>query len=876
MRSAVLLQLLAATASWALAKRDYDAYDYYAVHLRRDVSPADLAAHLGFEFDGQIGELRDHYLLKAPKHSQDLLQDALLKHKRRKRELGSSEHHVLDAVRFNQKQERRQRLFKRTPPPVRKDALLPRADTNTPPLESYVEKGKEIAQTLDIKDPIFQEQWHIYNHVYPGNDLNVTGVWLQGITGKNSTVCIVDDGLDMDSDDIRDNYFPGGSYDFNDQVEEPKPRLSDDTHGTRCAGEVAAVRNDVCGVGVAYDARIAAERILSGPISDADEATSLIYSFQENQIYSCSWGPTDDGQSMDAPGILIQRSMITGIQQGRGGKGSIYVFAIGNGAANDDNCNFDGYTNSIYSVSVGAFTHQGEHPYYSEACSAAMVVTPSSGGSEHIHTTNVGKNVCSASHGGTSAAGPLAAGVYALVLSVRPDLNWRDIQWLTVMTAVPGNLLEQDKDGWVDTPFGRKYSHQFGYGKLDAWAMVETAKNWTSVKPQAWLFSPWLHIRQAIPQGDKGLTASFNVTKEMMQTSNLERLEHVTVTMNVEHQRRGDLSVELRSPAGIVSHLATHRRQDNYAGGYDDWTFMSVAHWGESAIGTWTVVVKDTEVNDKTGNFTDFRLKLWGESIDASRAKLLPLPGDDDDADHDKETVTSSVTPGTTSVAVPTHTGPPGGNPSGHIDRPVNSKITSDDIATSDPALTSIPLPTSVLSTTPVNSPTDAATTTTSPTPEPTSLPDSSQEEDKETEAEHEHEYEHEHFLPSAFPTFGVSKRTQVWIYGAATLILVFCVSLCAWWLANRARRRRNARDEYEFEVLDDGDDDDGAANGAVPGAKAKKRRGGELYDAFAEDSADEDVFSLGDEEDEERRYRDERGGRESEEMLGEKRSVRE
>ncbi|KAJ9619968.1 pheromone processing endoprotease [Taxawa tesnikishii (nom. ined.)] len=793
MRSAVLLQLLAATASWALAKRDYDAYDYYAVHLRRDVSPADLAAHLGFEFDGQIGELRDHYLLKAPKHSQDLLQDALLKHKRRKRELGSSEHHVLDAVRFNQKQERRQRL---------KDALLPRADTNTPPLESYVEKGKEIAQTLDIKDPIFQEQWHIYNHVYPGNDLNVTGVWLQGITGKNSTVCIVDDGLDMDSDDIRDNYFPGGSYDFNDQVEEPKPRLSDDTHGTRCAGEVAAVRNDVCGVGVAYDARIAAERILSGPISDADEATSLIYSFQENQIYSCSWGPTDDGQSMDAPGILIQRSMITGIQQGRGGKGSIYVFAIGNGAANDDNCNFDGYTNSIYSVSVGAFTHQGEHPYYSEACSAAMVPWWDIRGR------------------------PLAAGVYALVLSVRPDLNWRDIQWLTVMTAVPGNLLEQDKDGWVDTPFGRKYSHQFGYGKLDAWAMVETAKNWTSVKPQAWLFSPWLHIRQAIPQGDKGLTASFNVTKEMMQTSNLERLEHVTVTMNVEHQRRGDLSVELRSPAGIVSHLATHRRQDNYAGGYDDWTFMSVAHWGESAIGTWTVVVKDTEVNDKTGNFTDFRLKLWGESIDASRAKLLPLPGDDDDADHDKETVTSSVTPGTTSVA-----------------------ITSDDIATSDPALTSIPLPTSVLSTTPVNSPTDAATTTTSPTPEPTSLPDSSQEEDKETEAEHEHEYEHEHFLPSAFPTFGVSKRTQVWIYGAATLILVFCVSL-----------RRNARDEYEFEVLDDGDDDDGAANGAVPGAKAKKRRGGELYDAFAEDSADEDVFSLGDEEDEERRYRDERG----------------
>lgn len=82
--------------------------------------------------------------------------------------------------------------------------------------------------------------------------------------------------------------------------------------------------------------------------------------------------------------MLIQRAVLNGINNGRGGKGSIFVFASGNGAASGDACNFDGYTNSIYSVTVGAIDHNGLHPYYSEACAANMVVTYSSGSGKHI------------------------------------------------------------------------------------------------------------------------------------------------------------------------------------------------------------------------------------------------------------------------------------------------------------------------------------------------------------------------------------------------------------------------------------------------------------------------------------------------------------
>lgn len=150
------------------------------------------------------------------------------------------------------------------------------------------------------------------------------------------------------------------------------------------------------------------------------------------------------------------------------------------------------------------------------------------------------------------------------------------MQYLAMDTAVPINL---DTGEWQDTTIGKKFSHTFGYGKIDTYALVEAAKTWQSVKPQAWFFSPWIHVNEAIPQGDQGLAVSFDVTSAMLEEANLERLEHVTVTMNLQHTRRGDLSVDLVSPNGVVSQLAATRHLDMSDQGYDDWTFMSVVHW---------------------------------------------------------------------------------------------------------------------------------------------------------------------------------------------------------------------------------------------------------------------------------------------------------
>lgn len=394
MRFSTLLRLGALSSLSQLAtaavKRNYNERDYYVLHLDPTIDPSHVAQRLGFEHEGQLGELTDHHVFHAPKSEIDVVKTEIKELRRRKRQLGGTD--ILDGVRFSDKQKVRQRLVKRTLPsaPLQSTERGLASDERrnarqgTKPVEWAVKAQAKAAHELGILDPIFGEQWHLFNTVQVGHDVNVTGVWLDGITGKNATVAIVDDGLDMYSRDLAPNYFAEGSWDFNDNDPEPKPELNDDKHGTRCAGEVAAAKNDVCGLGVAYDAKIAGVRMLSGAISDADEAAALIYKYDANQIYSCSWGPPDDGKAMEAPPILITRAMVQGVQKGRQGLGSIFVFATGNGAGYGDNCNFDGYTNSIYSVTVGAVDRAGLHPYYSEDCSAQMVVTYSSGSGDSI------------------------------------------------------------------------------------------------------------------------------------------------------------------------------------------------------------------------------------------------------------------------------------------------------------------------------------------------------------------------------------------------------------------------------------------------------------------------------------------------------------
>ena len=98
--------------------------------------------------------------------------------------------------------------------------------------------------------------------------------------------------------------------------------------------------------------------MLDGTISDTIEGMALSFGIDDVDIFSSSWGPNDDGATVEAPGKLAQEALIKGVTEGRGGKGIVYVWASGNGGSHNDDCNCDGYTSSIYTLSVSSASEQ--------------------------------------------------------------------------------------------------------------------------------------------------------------------------------------------------------------------------------------------------------------------------------------------------------------------------------------------------------------------------------------------------------------------------------------------------------------------------------------------------------------------------------------
>lgn len=66
-----------------------------------------------------------------------------------------------------------------------------------------------------------------------------------------------------------------------------------------------------------------------------------------------------------------------------------------------------------------------------------------------------------------------------------PQLTWRDIQHLTVLTSKRNSLFDaKGRFHWTMNGVGLEFNHLFGYGVLDAGAMVALAKKWKTVPPR--------------------------------------------------------------------------------------------------------------------------------------------------------------------------------------------------------------------------------------------------------------------------------------------------------------------------------------------------------------------------------------------------------
>eukprot|EP00118_Oscarella_pearsei_P006471 m.29220 g.29220 ORF g.29220 m.29220 type:complete len:693 (+) comp31150_c0_seq3:24-2102(+) len=504
--------------------------------------------------------------------------------------------------------------------------LQMRANPEVKWVEQQVSKRRVKRNFQMPQDPLWHRQWYLlrqeddYDHQI---DHNVIPAWEQGLSGKGIVVTVLDDGIEYNHPDLMNNYDKVASYDFNDEDDDPFPRYTDpqreeNRHGTRCAGEVSSAKNGVCGIGVAFNSKIGGVRMLDGTVTDAVEAKSLSLNPQHIDIYSSSWGPDDDGMTVDGPGRLAQRAFLEGVTKGRGGLGSIFVWASGNGGNEGDCCNCDGYTNSIYTLSIGSATSKGGRPWYLEACSSTLAATFSSGRSraKMITSTDL-HHKCTTQHSGTSASAPLAAGFLALALEANPKLTWRDAQHIVVRSARVINRKDSD---WVTNGAGRKVSHKYGYGIIDVGDLVDVARTWKIVPEKHVCEIKLDTAKRSVPLS--GLRLNLHTDGCKGKDNEIRYLEHVQARISFHATPRGSVRLALTSPCGTRSQLLHYRRFDQGSAGFVKWPFMTTHCWGEDPEGNWGLEI------EQDGARTEPALVEWALILHGT--KEPPTPEDVD------------------------------------------------------------------------------------------------------------------------------------------------------------------------------------------------------------------------------------------------------
>jgi kexin len=523
-----------------------------------------------------------------------------------------------------------------------------------------VSSGNESAESLEASatpvaaavaaDPLYPDQWHLKNTGQKGangiagasgEDINVEPAWVS-YKGSGIRIAIVDDGIEIGHEDLAANIAATGlSHNYVTGSSDPSNDPADTTsgHGTEIAG-IAAARdqNGLGGSGVAPRANLVGYNLLQNSTA-SNEADAMTRGSPDVHISTNSWGAPDGYGTLDSSTSAWRTSIDTGTAKGRGGLGTIYTWAAGNGGNGNgspiDNSNYDGQANYRGIIAVTSVNDQGKR--FSDAEPGANIWISAPGGEfcgTHTITTTdrtgaAGDNPPSPAWGytdyantsytkcmnGTSAATPQVAGVAALMLQANPKLGWRDVRLILAQTARKNDTTNA---GWSATGGSPVYhfNHQYGFGVVDAGAAVTLASTWINVGTQLNFATALASPNLAIP--DNNPTGVSNTIK--VGNSGITNIEYIEITFSAaNHPYAGDLAITLTSPAGTISQLSeTHACLDasgnhlaTCATPYNGWVFGSARHLGEPANGNWTLTVKDGAATD-TGTFQSWKLKFYG------------------------------------------------------------------------------------------------------------------------------------------------------------------------------------------------------------------------------------------------------------------------
>ena len=325
-----------------------------------------------------------------------------------------------------------------------------------------------LGEMVAPNDTFYPNQWYLNNtgqQGTPGVDISAETAWSIQTGGANVTIAILDEGVDVDHEDLAPNMVAGHDSVSIQASPEGIPGNCDtnDSHGTGCAGIAAARGNNNLGVaGVAWNAQIQPVRMGFGNHWTQNDwiIDSLTWAVDNGaDILSNSWGG-------GAPSTAESNTMDYALQTGRGGLGCLLVFASGNESAGVSFPAAYAQTIAVGATSpcdeIKSITScDGENFWGSNTGPQQTVVAPG----VLMATTDIAgpggmvNGDYTGGFNGTSSATPVVAGALAVILSHDPALTAAQAQ----------EILQSGADDQVG-PAGQDpggFDNNFGHGRVN-------------------------------------------------------------------------------------------------------------------------------------------------------------------------------------------------------------------------------------------------------------------------------------------------------------------------------------------------------------------------------------------------------------------------
>lgn len=511
----------------------------------------------------------------------------------------------------------------------------------------------QIRRMAEPTDPLYSTQWHLKNlgtstvsGGVVGADINIAPHW-SGVapkTGAGVNIAVVDDGIDLTHPDLVGGIATTIDEDFIflDGVPAHDNPLTDG-HGTVVAGLIGARANAIGVVGVAYGSSLVPLRIFedeSAALTDAATALGHRSTATSNVIHvsNNSWGVPRGGLETFALDALTRAALVSGVDNGRNGRGTVFVFSGGNdrlifnedgvpvmgvdGNQLRDALDWTEMNSNRYVIAVGAFGPTGAFASYSapgiglllsapggDGAAGGMVSTDWQGDNGFQAGDYTGQVVPDDTNGspvpngwparGTSFSAPLVSGAVGLLIEANPLLSWRDVPHILAHSATPISLVP------TPNPAGLRFTNDYGAGRLDVTAALALAATWTPLPPASSVTMNAAATPLPIPDNDAAwVSKTFTVAAPTDFT-----VERAEVTVNLTHPWIGDVDFRLVSPSGTTATVT--RRPNDDSDNLVAWTFGSVQTMGEVGNGTWRIEARD-QAAGLTGTLDACTLVLHG------------------------------------------------------------------------------------------------------------------------------------------------------------------------------------------------------------------------------------------------------------------------